>query len=89
MTICLDVLYKFVECVRCSNQSLNDIKGVVVEERRNAIVILTINGALKTVVKSACWFYVRVGDTVYLVSGTKIVGRREERARRCRGRWMR
>jgi len=69
----VNLLYKFVECCNCKNPSLNGLKGLVIEVTKNTLVILTIDGKIKRVLKSLCWYYVKVGDKIYLVSPRRVI----------------
>lgn len=66
------ILYKFVECVNCKSKDVNGIKGLVIDETKNTVIILTIDGKIKTIIKSICWFYVHVNDKIYLIPGKRI-----------------
>ena len=63
----INILYKFIECVNCRNKSLEGLKGLVIEVTKNTLKILTIDNKVRTVIKDECWYYVKLGDKVYLV----------------------
>ncbi|GEM_PF-927374 len=80
---CIDVLYKIVECVKCRNSTLNGLKGLVIDETKNTIQILTIDGTVKTIIKEECWYYVYDKSRIYLINGIDLRGYRDERLKYC------
>ncbi|WP_069807852.1 ribonuclease P protein subunit [Vulcanisaeta thermophila] len=67
------IIFKVVSTVNCRNRDANGIEGIVIEETRNTIKVLTMTGSVKTIIKEDCWFYVNDGDCTYLVPGHKLI----------------
>ncbi len=64
----IDVLYRFIECCKCKNPSLNGLKGLVIDVSRNTLTVITVDGKIRTIIKDFCWYYVKIGDEIYLVN---------------------
>lgn len=67
-----NLLFKVVTTVRCTSETTNWIRGIVIEETRNTLKVLTLRGSVKTIIKEQCWFYVDDGKCTYLIPGWKL-----------------
>ncbi len=68
----INILYRFIECCNCKNPSLNGLKGLVIEITKNTIVILTVDGKVRRVLRDVCWYYVKIDDKIYLVNPRRV-----------------
>lgn len=69
------LIFKMVSTVNCRNESLNGIEGMVIDETRNTLKVLTLTGSVKTIIKEDCWFYVDDGKCTYLIPGYRLIKR--------------
>lgn len=69
------LLFRVISTVNCKNETLNGIEGIVIDETRNTVKVLTTTGSLKTIIKEDCWFYINDGDCTYLVPGHRLIRR--------------
>lgn len=70
-----------IEVMNSKNHSLNGLKGVVVDETKNTLIIETDNG-LKSLLKSQIHFGFKINETKYIIDGKKICFRPEERIKK-------
>lgn len=70
-----------IEVINSKNHSLNGLKGVVVDETKNTLIIETDKG-LKSLLKSQINFGFSYDQKKYIVDGTKICFRPEERIKK-------
>lgn len=68
----ISLLYRFVECTNCRNKSLEGLKGLVIDETKNTLKILCIDGKIRTVIKNVCWYYVKINNKVYLIPPSRV-----------------
>ncbi|AXI25209.1 ribonuclease P protein component 1 [Methanofervidicoccus sp. A16] len=72
-----------VEIVEASNPSLVGVKGRVVDETRNTLIIEKSNGKEIVVPKDIAVFKFKLGDNKYVkVIGSLLIGRPEDRLKR-------
>ena len=71
-----------VEVVEASNPSLVGIKGRVVDETRNTLVIEKCSGKEVVVPKDVAVFKFKLGDKYVKVIGSLLIGRPEDRLKR-------
>lgn len=67
------VLFKVISTIDCRNKSLDGIEGIVIEETKKTLKVLTLTGSIKTIIKEDCWFYVNDGPCTYLMPGHKLI----------------
>lgn len=70
-----------IEVINSSNHSLNGLKGVVVDETKNTLVIETDEGT-KSLLKSQIHFVFKINEKKYVVDGKTICFRSEERIKK-------
>lgn len=70
-----------VEVADAKNKSLVGIRGTVVDETKNTLVIETAAGE-KTVLKESVVLKIRVNGEDILVAGTHLAGRPEDRIKK-------
>ena len=75
-----------VEIVDSKNRSNIGIKGKIVDETRNSLVIRTNKGE-KTVIKDQCIFVFRLPEGKIRVDGELLVARPEDRIRKKTSEW--
>ncbi len=68
----ISLLYKFVECVNCKNRYLEGIRGIVIEETKNTLKILCVDGKVRTIIKNQCWYYVKQDNKLFLVPPSRL-----------------
>ncbi len=68
----ISLLYKFVECVNCKNKDLEGIRGIVIEETKNTLKILCIDGKIRIIIKNQCWYYVKQRDMIFLIPPARL-----------------
>ena len=71
-----------VEIVDATNPSLIGIKGRVVDETRNTLVIEKCDGKEVVIPKDVAVFKFRLGDKYVKVIGSLLIGRPEDRLKR-------
>jgi len=67
----------------CSDPSLIDITGVIVDETKNTFII-DVNGQLKCVAKNIAEFSIKKHNTLIKVKGSRISFRPEDRIKKAR-----
>lgn len=78
-----------VKVIESKNKSHEGIKGSVVDETRNTLIIRTCNG-LKSIAKKDATFVFKVNEHKVIVKGSLIIGRPEARLKKKerRTRWQ-
>lgn len=71
---------KHVHIVRAPQHSWNNKQGVIIDETKNAFVLL-VQGQPKTLLKRG--LVLSVEDTGYIIHGTQVLRRPEDRLKRC------
>lgn len=74
----INVIGKDIEVVFSSNPYLINLKGRVIDETKNTIIIKTINGKKKIIPKSVCRFKI-YNSKIYEVDGKLLIGTLDRR----------
>ena len=70
-----------IEVVEANNESMLGLKGKVVDETRNTLVIETKDGE-KKILKKNLKIKIEVSGEKIIITGTKLVGRPEDRIKK-------
>ena len=73
-----------IEIIESKNKSLEGLKGKIINETKNMLVINTKNG-IKKIIKSEVKMRLKINDKKFDVDGNILVGRPEDRVKRMRG----
>lgn len=75
-----------VKIVSSKNPLLNNLKGIIIGETKNTLIILS-NNKKKIIPKNVCTFQFKLKNEIVEIDGEKIVGRPEERLKRRFRKW--
>lgn len=79
----MELIGSYVEIVKASNTRLIGIKGKIIDETKNMVMIET-NKGLKKVIKNQAVFRINVENKAVDVDGKKLVNRPEDRLKKIR-----
>ncbi len=71
-----------IEVVEAKNKLLIGIKGKIIDERKNILIIENSEGKIKKLIKEQIKFKTKIGGKTIIVDGKAIVGRPEERIKK-------
>ena len=78
-----ELIGKEVEIVKAKNKILNNMKGKIIDETRNMIMVQTDSG-IKKVIKDQASFRIKSEKELVEIEGIKLVNRPEDRLKRVR-----
>ena len=78
-----ELIGKEVEIVKAKNKSLNNMKGKIIDETRNMVMVQTDSG-VKRVIKDQASFRIKSEKDLIEIEGIKLVNRPEDRLKRVR-----
>lgn len=80
-----ELIGKDVEVVKAKNKNSDNMKGRIIDETRNMIMIQTESG-IKKVIKDQANFRIRSEENLVEIEGKKLVNRPEDRLKKVRKR---